>query len=238
MAKSYKDLEHVFGDQWFASFEPASRSALLRESRQITVVARDFVIRKGDTPNGFYGVIDGVLAASSLLEDGRQMIFGLLEAGDWFGEASSIDGLPRSNDILVLHDAQLLHVAPPVFERLIRGDALFARAMAILQAARTRTMYGFFEDAALQTTRVRVARRLLKLVRGDAPTMPRSRRVVPVTHETLSMMLGLTRQTLSLELKALAATGAVSLSYGRILIESETKLHEVSQTRGNGAASI
>jgi CRP/FNR family transcriptional regulator, cyclic AMP receptor protein len=55
--------------------------------------------------------------------------------------------------------------------------------------------------------------------------------VVPVSQEALAMMLGLTRQTLSKELKALAAAGAVTLGYGRIVITSAAKLE------GLGAAS-
>lgn len=228
MDKSVRELDRVFSEPWFDSLGAASRATLLGEGRQFLASARSFVIRRGDAPNGFYGVIDGALTASTVLEDGKQMIFGLLESGDWFGEASSIDGLARSHDIVVLRDAQLLHIAPPVFERLM-ADAHFARAMATLQSARTRTMYSFFEDAALQTTRVRIARRLLKLTHGDAPMAPRSRRIVPVTQEMLSMMLGITRQTLAIELKALAATGAISLTYGRVVIESEAALQDIQQ---------
>lgn len=44
------------------------------------------------------------------------------------------------------------------------------------------------------------------------------------------MMLGLTRQTLALELKALAATGAISLTYGRVVIESEPALQAMSHS--------
>jgi CRP-like cAMP-binding protein len=108
-------------------------------------------------------------------------------------------------------------------------DARFARAMAVLQAGRTRAMFNFFEDAAVRSTRSRVARRLLWLARGDASVLPRDRHVISVTHETLAMMLGLTRQTLSLELKALAATGVLSLSYGRIVIESEQALRAIGE---------
>lgn len=229
MVKSVRELERIFNEPWFDSLGATSRATLLSEGKQISVGARGFVIRRGDFPNGFYGVIEGMLTASTVLEDGRQMIFGLLEPGDWFGEAASIDGLARSHDIVVLRSAQLLHIHPSVFERLMH-DARFARAMAVLQSARTRTMYSFFEDAALQTTRVRIARRLLKLTHGDAPMAPRTRRVVPVTQEMLSMMLGLTRQTLALELRALAATGAISLTYGRVVIESEPALQAISRS--------
>lgn len=116
MAKSVRELERIFNEPWFDSLGAPARDTLLSEGRQISASARSFVIRRGDLPNGFYGVIDGTLTASSVLEDGRQMIFGLLESGDWFGEASSIDGLARSHDIVVLRSAQLLHI-PPRFIR-------------------------------------------------------------------------------------------------------------------------
>ena len=44
------------------------------------------------------------------------------------------------------------------------------------------------------------------------------------------MMLGITRQTLALELKAIADTGALSLAYRRIVIESEDTLRGISET--------
>jgi CRP/FNR family transcriptional regulator, cyclic AMP receptor protein len=50
---------------------------------------------------------------------------------------------------------------------------------------------------------------------------------VPVSQEALAMMLGITRQTLSKELKLLAAHGAISLGYGRIDIESPALLERL-----------
>jgi CRP-like cAMP-binding protein len=228
MSTSYTELLRIFGDAWFESLQPASQEMLLKQGRSVHVRSREFLVRKGDSANGLFGVVSGVLAASSVLEDGRQMIFGLLEPGDWCGEASSLDGLPRTHDIHALRNSELLHVTPPLFERLMQ-DARFSRGIAVLQTARIRTMFSLFEDAALRSARARIARRLLRLARGDALALPRSRRVIPITHETLSMMLGITRQTLSLELKALASTGALSLSYGRIVIESEQVLRAFSE---------
>jgi CRP/FNR family transcriptional regulator, cyclic AMP receptor protein len=50
---------------------------------------------------------------------------------------------------------------------------------------------------------------------------------VPVSQEALAMMLGITRQTLSKELKVLVNAGAVALGYGRIEIASVTALERV-----------
>jgi CRP/FNR family transcriptional regulator, cyclic AMP receptor protein len=52
-----------------------------------------------------------------------------------------------------------------------------------------------------------------------------------VSQEALAMMLGITRQTLSKELKALVASGAIALGYRSIEIVSAARL-EASGSRG------
>ena len=76
------------------------------------------------------------------------------------------------------------------------------------------------EDATLRTTDARVARRLLLLARNEASRAHGARVVLAVSQEALGMMLGITRQTLSKDLKVLAGKGAIRLGYGRIEIES------------------
>jgi CRP/FNR family transcriptional regulator, cyclic AMP receptor protein len=90
------------------------------------------------------------------------------------------------------------------------------------------------EDATLRSTRVRVARRLLLLARGDATQARETRPVVPVSQEALAMMLGVSRQTLSKELQALAQEGAVMLGYGRIAIASLARLQQVGEMAARG----
>jgi hypothetical protein len=51
--------------------------------------------------------------------------------------------------------------------------------------------------------------------------------VLEVTHDTLAMMIGVTRQTLALELKEMERRGALRIGYGRIKIMSMAKLREM-----------
>jgi CRP-like cAMP-binding protein len=76
----------------------------------------------------------------------------------------------------------------------------------------------------LRTISTRVARRLLLLTHGDATMNPHARSVVAVSQEALAMMLGVTRQTLSKELRVLARAGVLTLGYGRIEITSFPEL--------------
>ncbi len=84
----------------------------------------------------------------------------------------------------------------------------------------------------MRSTRARGARRLLLLSRGDATLAPQSRPGVAVSLEALAMMLGVTRQTLSKELKALVQARAIALGYGRIEIASLALLERVAATGG------
>jgi CRP-like cAMP-binding protein len=208
---------------WFGSMPAALRRAVVAASEPVQLRAGAMLFRQGDAvapgQGGFYGLVQGRLKVSSLREDGREAILAVLEPGNWFGEISLIDGRARTHDATALGPAQVLVLPHAAFDALM-GRPAFAVAVSRLLAARTRSLYGMVEDATLRATRARVARRLLLLARGDATLAPRARPVVPVSQEALAMMLGITRQTLSKELKLLVHAGAIALGYRRIEIQS------------------
>lgn len=216
-------LSTLSANRWFGALPLAQRRAMLAGAGLTHLRDGEMLFRRGDAPGGFYGLISGVLKASTLLEDGKEAILSLLEAGNWFGEISLLDDLPRTHDMTALGQAQVLVLPRAEFDALMAYNA-FARAMAMLLAGRVRMLYGMVEDATLRSTRARVARRLLVLARGDVSMRSASRAHLPVSQEALAMMLGITRQTLSKELKALAAQGALALRYGRMEILSLDKL--------------
>jgi CRP-like cAMP-binding protein len=212
---------------WFMSLPRAQRETLLAAGELIHVRRGAMVFRQGDPVHaaggGFYGLLAGTIKISSLRRDGREAILAVLEPGNWFGEITLIDGSPRTHDATALEALDLLVVPPEAFAEQMR-DVVFAAAMAALLAARVRMLYGLAEDATLRSLRARVAHRLLVLARGDATQSVQLRRELRLSQEALAMMLGVTRQTLSKELNALAATGAVVLGYGRIALASPQAL--------------
>jgi CRP-like cAMP-binding protein len=216
---------------WFASLPAAERRALLGAAERQRLAPGEMLFRQGDAvPPGtgaFYGLLRGRLKASSLREDGKEAILVVLEAGNWFGEISLIDGQPRTHDATALGEAEVLAVPRRAFDTLMKRPG-FARGVSLLLAARVRSLYGMVEDATLRSTRARVARRLLLLARGDATQASDPRPVVPVSQESLAMMLGITRQTLSKELAVLVEAGAIVLGYRRIEIRSLSALRDLS----------
>jgi CRP/FNR family cyclic AMP-dependent transcriptional regulator len=220
-------LLRMSANPWFGALRLVDRQVLLGAAELLRLRPGEMLFRQGDAPGGFYGLLSGTLKISSLREDGREAIFVVLEAGNWMGEISLMDHQPRTHDATALGPVEVLVVPQAVFTALM-DEAPFARAVAAMLASRVRSLYGLVEDAALRSTRARVARRLLLLARGDVTMAADDRPVVPVSQEALAMMLGITRQTLSKELKALAALGAVELRYRRIVIASGARLKALS----------
>ena len=204
---------------WFASLSRGQRDALVGAAELLHLRRGAMLFRQGDpvgaAGSGFYGLAAGTLKASTLRGDGREAILALLEPGNWFGEITLIDGAPRTHDATALSAIEVLVVAPEAFARLMR-DAAFANAMARLLALRVRVLDGLAEDNTLRDLRARVARRLLTLSHGDATQSASARARVALPQEALAMMLGVTRQTLSAQLNALAADGVIRLGYRRV----------------------
>ena len=208
---------------WFAELPPRNQRALLAAAERITLRTGEMLYRQGDLPGGFFGVVKGSFKVSTLREDGKEGILSVVEAGNWLGEISIFDRLPRPHDVTALESAEVLLVGRGEFDRLM-ASPVFARAMSVLLANRVRLLYSLVEDAMLRSISILVARRLMALAHGDVTQARDWRPVVPVSQEQLAMMMGVTRQTLSKELKALERDGVLVVGYGRIEIRSVVAL--------------
>ncbi len=211
---------------WFEGLPLADRKAMLSAADLAPVRTGDVLYRKGEVSGGFYGVVEGAFKVSSVGEDGREGILSIMEEGNWFGETTLLDGLPRPHDVTALQEGMVLVIVPSDFQALMQR-AGFAQGIGALLCTRVRSLYGLVEDAMLRSTRVRVARRLLALARGDTTMAPQARTILTVSHEALAMMLGITRQTLAKELKFLVREGVLALGYGHIDIVSMSGLEKL-----------
>jgi CRP/FNR family cyclic AMP-dependent transcriptional regulator len=223
--------ETIGGDPWFSSLPQPQRESLLGAAVLTHWRCGALVYHQGDPANAagsaFYGLASGTIKLSTLREDGREAIFAVVEAGNWFGELSLIDGAPRTHNATALTPIDLLVVPSESFSTLL-GDVIFSNAMTQLLATRIRLLFAFSEGSGL---RPRIARRLLMIARADATQTLAPRRKVTLPQESLAMMLGITRQTLSRELNAMAQEGLIALGYGHIEINSFEALERCGNER-------
>ncbi|MEW6339574.1 MAG: Crp/Fnr family transcriptional regulator [Pseudomonadota bacterium] len=219
MGLSASVVETISGSPWFSSLPPAEQSNLAANSTLVRINVDESLFRRGDPADGFYGIVDGRLKASNVRSDGKEAILSILEPGNWFGEMSAITGWPYAHDVIALETAQVLKLPLEAFHACMQSAA-FAKLIAELLAQHTGLLYQMLEDATLHSTRARIARRLVRLAHGDATLAAGNRSDIQVSQDTLAMMLGISRQTLALELKEMASKGALALRYGKVEIVS------------------
>lgn len=86
---------------------------------QVDVTDGEFVYHEGDTSVALYVVARGEV---ELLKEyaGGQRRMALLEAGDFFGEMSLLEGGPRDGSARAVGAARLVRVDPSTFDRIVR----------------------------------------------------------------------------------------------------------------------
>ncbi|MBT2748724.1 MULTISPECIES: Crp/Fnr family transcriptional regulator [unclassified Lysobacter] len=216
-------------DPWFKSLPEECRRTLLQEGVEIQLQPGELVMRRGEPPKGFYGLVDGLAKARTLRADGRESVLAVVEPGHWFSQVSLFDGGPSMHDVVALTKTVVRRVDVPTFNRLLTNYD-FAMAILRLMATHSRGVYAYMEDAGLRSTKARIARRLQRLSRGDVELdSPMEKRTIEVTHDLLAAMLGLTRQTVSLELRQLEALGVIEIGYRNITIVSMENLRAIGK---------
>lgn len=213
---------------WFRALPMPIREAMVQRSTPMHLPSGTLLFRQGMQPHAWYGVIQGELRLSTFHENGKEYTLSVVEAGQWVGESALLGMQPYLNNATANGPVKVLALPRDAFEALM-DDATFARAMSRLVCERFRMLCEALSDASLRPTRARVALRLLHLAHGDAAQMAQPRTRVFVSQEVLATMLGITRQTLNVELHCLVRQQVVRLGYRCIELLSVEALRRFSE---------
>lgn len=204
---------------WFAAL-PAERRDLILQAASVAITpdgAR--LYGAGDPPNGLWAVLEGQVRLIGYPASGMEILVRILGPAAWFGELSTLDGGPRPHDAIAFGAASVLHLSPATVARLGEEDGRLYRDLGLLVCANQRAALAFIEQRAGQPTSVRVARALAKAAVEAGSMSPLS-----IRQAQLASVVGVSRQTLNRELRALEAAGVVSLGYARITIVDTARL--------------
>ena len=213
---------------WFRAMPAGLQEKLLRAGVVRGLKTGQHLYSRGDAPGGLYGVVDGAIQLRTLGPSGKESLLMLMEPPSWSGEVALFDGLPRAHDALADGPSTLVHVPQGPLEALVREEPAYWFEFGRLMAQQLRVALLGMEENALLPVSIRLARRLLHILRNYGDRHGPSHRVITVSQEQLAMMLGISRQTTNQLLKNLEAQGALQLRYGEIEILDLEKLRELS----------
>src|SRR5690349_5756691 len=107
---------------FFAALAPEQLARLFPAIQHRHYARNAYMVRAQAVADGLYVLMAG--RAKVLVEDGdgREVILSTIEAGDFFGELSLIDGQPRSATVQALDACEVLYVPRCAFNEFMQSD--------------------------------------------------------------------------------------------------------------------
>ena len=109
---------------FFSSLNPKNRKTLLAQGKEISYKAGSTIVAEGTTGVGFFLILDG---KAEVRKKGK--VLATLSKGQFFGEMSLIDDLPRSADVIALQPTRCWAITSWSFGSLIEAHPELAIGM-------------------------------------------------------------------------------------------------------------
>jgi CRP/FNR family transcriptional regulator, cyclic AMP receptor protein len=216
----------------FRELEADALDQLCRYAKQVTLKRGATIFSKGDPGNSLYAVISGTVKISISSPEGRNAILNLIGPGGVFGDMAVLDGQARSADAIANTNCEIYVIDRRDFLPFMRSQPALAMKLIELLCARLRRTSDQVEQVILQDLPGRLASALLGLT--EKATAESDRRMIAITQQEISEMVGMTRESINKQLRAWAARSWVRLEHGAIVVLDTEPLRELAEAGSSG----
>lgn len=167
--------------------------------------AGEVLFQEGDVSDALYVLLSGQLKVYSLKENGREMVYNILDAGEILGEMF-LDGGPRSASVKAIADSECLIVEGDRTRELILAHPQFAVSLVIRLISRLRHATRQVRSLALDGVYERVVSLLetSAVDEGGLRRLPRA-----LTQLEIANQIGATRAMVNYVLRDLVRGGFI-----------------------------
>ena len=202
----------------FESLPEEELEALARRFQWKRFNAGRQIISHLENSTDLFLVLEGAVRVTVYSHDGKEVTFRDIEAGEYFGELSAIDGSPRSATVTALKSSLLACVSADTFWEILRQypevSALVMKSLAASVRALTERV---FEFSAL-AVRNRVHAELLRLAQQHKLDDKRATITPAPTHAELASRISTHREAVTRELNHLSRKGILKRKAGALEI--------------------
>ena len=200
----------------YTSLVPELRS-LARRGVQRTYRKNAVLINEGEAGDSLFVLLQGSVKVFAMDESGREITYGTVQAGDYFGEMS-LDGGPRSASVMTLEPCTCSVLSrDDVSEHLVE-EPEFAINLVVQVIRRARSATETARNMALLDVYGRLIA-LLEERRGDAvDSEGKGTTLESITHQDIANRVGASREMVSRLLKDLEKGGYIELGIRRITL--------------------
>lgn len=182
----------------------------------------DYVLHKGGGGDYLLFLLAGRLKVVDLTEDGREIGLSFLSPGDYFGELSIIDGLPRSASVIATEPSLVSLLPSTQAVSLIYAHALVAERVMKRLAQKIRSASSHRAILAIPNAHQRVYALLAQFIK----TAPGGLEVIEnmPTQQEIAIMANTSRESVSRALQVLIQNEVVEKDLRRLIVRRPAQL--------------
>ncbi len=212
----------------------ADREYLLARGTRRRFRANDVVLMEGDPSDHVHVLVAGWVRVSTIVEDGREVLFGLRGPGEVLGDLAAVTGRPRSASVRAIEPCTVFQLTGAEFLDVLLARPAIAIATIKTVAARLRHAESARIDAAAFDVSRRVAVVLVRLAEERGRTVPDGVVVDALSQEDIAAQIGAARRTVARALRVLRERGIVETGRRRFLIRELRVLRAFAHSEPNG----
>jgi len=215
--------------RWFSDWSPDSLDILHRNAKVVHYRAQSRIYGEGDKLDGIYVLATGAIRYVAQQPNGKAVSMRFWPPGEPLGVVACLDGKGSPLDLYAHQDTAVIFVPRAALLEIMRNDFAAAWSMIELLCARSRDMFIKIEDQLTRPLRARLAGLLMRLAHGFGTPADHGVSIpIKLTQDEVGSMLGVSRQSIHGEIKALEREGLIEMSYGHVTLRNLEELERVA----------
>ena len=218
-----------------AHLAAADREYLLARGTRRRFRANALVLMEGDPSDHVHVLVSGWVRVSTIVEDGREVLFGLRGPGEVLGDLAAVTGRPRSASVRAIEPCTVFQLTGAEFVDVLHTRPEIAIATIKTVAARLRSAESARVDSAAFDVSRRVAVVLVRLAEEHGKRVPEGVLIeAAFSQEDIASQIGAARRTVARALRVLRERGIVETGRRRFLIRELRVLRAFAHSEPNG----
>ncbi len=219
------------GSELFSSLSTEALNELAVQAEIRTFHENEVIFEKGTPGNEMFAILNGRVKISSFSEEGKEMIFAILESGNFFGETALLDGESRSATCTAIEGCQMVVIERDSFTSYVEKHPPVAIHLLRLLSQRIRKLDEQMEEISFFQMPARLARKLLALANEHGDVVGSKTEIaMNISQNELANMVCVSRESVNRQLSQWVKDGLISLSPRLIVIEDSDRLHGIGGT--------
>ncbi|WP_338874646.1 response regulator [Spirosoma sp. SC4-14] len=221
------DLQHEGLNQFLDDARKAGNLESLSADRKVHQVhKKQYIYTEGDEPTRLYFLKSGKVKTVRTNADGKELITGLYNAGEFFGYLALLENTEYTDSAVTLDDSELIYIPDEDFKQLLLANNEVGQQFIKLLAGRISEREQQLVTMAYSSLRRRVADAILRLHEQQAPNHPQG--LIQLSRDDLASIVGTATESLIRTLSEFKQDGLIELVGSAIRVLQPEKLRRAN----------